>query len=63
MIVFLTLQPHLLGIFFASLGTLYTMFLLYIKDKYTYSELRCNYIYYSSKIEKWDIVIEWAAVL
>jgi len=51
-IVFLTLQPHLLGIFFASPSTLYTIFSLYIKDKYTYSEPGCNYIYYSNRIEK-----------
>jgi len=49
MIVFLILQPYLLGIFFTSPSTLYTKLLLYIKDKYTYSNL--GIIIYSRIVE------------
>ena len=63
MIVFLTLQPHLLGIFFVSSGTLCTKLLLYIKDEYTCNELGCSHTYCGSKMEKLDLVIKWAAVL
>ena len=40
-----TLPPHLLDIFYISFSILYTKLLLYIRDKYTYSIPKCNYIY------------------
>ena len=63
MTVFLTLQPHLLGIFSASPDTLCTKLSPYIEDEYTCSEPGCSHTYCDSRIEKSDIAIKWAAVL
>ena len=55
---FYTLQLYLLGIFYASPGTLYTKLLPYIEGECTYSELKCNRTCCGGRIEKWNIAIK-----